>query len=239
MSRLSERVIFDGKALQDMIPGAHVVDIVVYPIAIEHTAQEHAEGPGSLFVRKRDSVRPIRLRVELPMDKGMSMINYNLLRQWAESEIARPLYLPNEQRGYINCVLSSMTELNVWSWYEPVEMDFIAYDPYFYGVERVATANTPFVVAGDISTWYRIEATLQTAVASPVWIIDGITTVGLSGTIGVGNLVIYAERGLVTLGDNSINASLSMATRFKRLAPGKHTIVSTVASKIYWREGFR
>lgn len=239
MSRLSERVIFNGKVLQDMVPGAHLVDILVGQISTDHKVQEHADGPGSIFVRKRDSTRPIRLRVELPMDKGECMINYNLLRAWAESENPQPLLLPNAQRGYINCVLSSMSEINVWNWYEPIELDFIAYDPYFYGVERVATANTAFVVYGDISTWYRIEATLQAAVTSPVWLIDEVTTVGLVGSIGVGKLVIDAGRGLVTLGDNSINAKLSLATRFKRLSPGKHIIASTVTSKVYWREGYR
>ena len=239
MPQLSERVIFDGRALQDMIPGAHVVDIVVGQVSSDHKVQDHADGPGSIFVRKRDRTRTIRLRVELPMDKGACMINYNLLRAWAESDDPRPLFLPNEQRGYVNCVLSSMSEINVWNWYEPVEMDFIAYDPYFYGVERVATANTAFVVAGDISTWYRIEATLQAAVTAPTWLVDGVTTIGLTGSIGVGKLVINAERGIVTLGDSSINLKLSYTTRFKRLAPGKHTITSTVTSKIYWREGFR
>ena len=239
MSRLSEQVFFNGYALNDVVPDSHVLDIIIGSILVEHKMRDGVASPGALFAGKRDGVRTIIIRVELPMEKSTALINYNKLRRWAESDMPQPMYLPDESRGYINVVLSSMTELSIGEWYQPIEMEFTAYDPYFYGVERVATVNTPFFVAGDIDIWYQIEAALPAAITSPAWTLDGNSVIAMTGQIGAGDLMIVTERGLVLLNDDSINASLSLATRFVRLTPGNHIITSAVDSNIKWREGYR
>lgn len=235
---LHESIVFNGIELTSHIPGSHVTSINVGQIEIEHVASARVSRAGSLFSHKRDTTRPISISVELPMDDREGIMrNYNLLRMWADSEQPQPLYLPDHD-GYIYCVLDSMSELNILTWYEPIEVVFIAYDPYFYGLPRSGDVGTAFYVFGDVSVPFKIECTIEEAVEAPSWLIDDVFTIALTGSVGAGSLVIETERGLVTLNGDSINSQISLATRFKELAPGKHTITGT-AGKISWIERWK
>ena len=105
---LSERIIFNGRELSSQVPGAHVIEITVGNITIEHNAQPRIASPGSIYASKRDGIRPVTIQIELPFDKESAIINYNLLRAWAESEQPAPMYLPNKTNGYLNCIISSI-----------------------------------------------------------------------------------------------------------------------------------
>ena len=165
------------------------------------------------------------------------MRNYSMLRMWAESEQPQPLFLPDYD-GHINCVLQSISALNIKTWYEPVVLVFAAYDPYFYGIARTASIGDTFTVAGDVDVPFQIRCTLDSAVDSPSWTIDGNTTIALTGSVGVGLLVVDTERGLVTLNGDSINSQISLATRFNDIAPGTHEIEGT-AGTVSWIERWK
>lgn len=235
---LHESVVFNGIELASHIPGSHVIDISVGQIEIEHVASARVSRAGSMFSHKRDATRPIVISVELPIDDREGIMrNYNLLRMWADSEQPKPLYLPNHD-GYILCILESMSELNVRAWYEPIELAFIAYDPYFYCLPQTIEVGSQFHVNGDAPVPFKIECRIDAAVEAPSWQIDDTFGIALIGTVGVGSLVIDTERGLVTLNGESINSQISLASRFKELVPGKHTITGT-AGKIAWIERWK
>lgn len=235
---LRENVIFNGVDLIGHIPGAHVTDIKVGNIEIEHVTSARVLRAGSLFARKRDGARTISISVELPLDeRDGCMRNYNLLRMWAELEQPQPMFLPDYD-GHINCVLQSISALNIKTWYEPVVLVFVAYDPYFYGIARTASIGDTFTVAGDVDVPFQIRCTLNSAVDSPSWTIDGNTTIALTGSVGVGLLVVDTERGLVTLNGDSINSQISLATRFNDIAPGTHEIEGT-AGTVSWIERWK
>lgn len=230
---LHESIVFNGIELASHIPGSHITDINVGSIETEHVASARITRAGSLFSHKRDATRSISISVELPLDDREGIMrNYNLLRMWAESDQPKPLYLPDHD-GYIHCILDSMSELNIRTWYEPIEVTFIAYDPYFYGTERKSDIGENFLVSGDVSVPFEIECTLENAVESPSWLIDDAFTIALTGTVGAGTLVIDTERGLVTLNGDSINDQISLATRFNELSPGVHTITGFSGSVIW------
>lgn len=235
---LHETIVFNGIELTNHIPGSHVIDINVGQIEIEHVASARVSRTGSLFSHKRDATRPITISVELPIDDREGIMrNYNLLRTWADSEQPQPLYLPDYD-GYIYCILNSMSELSIRTWYEPIEIVFIAYDPYFYGLSRSSDVGTAFYVFGDVAVPFKIECTIEKTVEDPSWLIDDAFTIALTGSVGVGTLVIDTVHGLVTLNGDSINTQISLATRFKELAPGKHTITGTTG-KISWIERWK
>ena len=166
------------------------------------------------------------------------MCNYNNLRMWADSEQPQPLYLPNHDCCYINCILSSMSELDVSTWYKPIEVVFVAYDPYFYGIKHSQLIGKSFSVICDAEVPFKIECDLTQSVSNPSWQIDSMYTIELLGSVGVGALVVDTERKLVTLNGDSINAQISMATRFHDLKPGKHTIIGT-AGTVSWIERWK
>ena len=72
----SERIIFNGHELSSQVPGAHVIDITIGNISIEHNSQARVARFGSIFTSKRDSVRPISIQVELPFDQEAAMVWY-------------------------------------------------------------------------------------------------------------------------------------------------------------------
>lgn len=235
---LHESVVFNGIELASHIPGSHVTDINVGSIETEHVTSARVARAGSMFSHKRDATRPVTLSIELPIDNREGIMHsYNQLRMWAESEQPQPLYLPNYDR-YIYCILRSMSELNISEWYKPIEVSFIAYDPYFYGLTRNGDVGTTFHVLGDVAVPFKIECTIEEAVEAPSWLVDDAFSIALTGSVGVGSLVIDTERGLVSLNGESINAQISLASRFKELTPGKHTITGT-AGKIAWIERWK
>ena len=235
---LRENVIFNGIDLIGHIPGAHVTDIEVGNIEIEHVTSARVLRAGSLFARKRDGTRTISISVELPLDEREGcMRNYSMLRMWAESEQPQPLFLPDYD-GHINCVLQSISALNIKTWYEPVSLVFVAYDPYFYGHARVASIGDAFTVAGDVGVPFQIRCSIASAINSPSWTVDDQFPIALMGDVGAGLLIVDTERGLATLNGDSINSQISLATRFNDLAPGKHKIAGTAGS-VSWIERWK
>ena len=235
---LHENVVFNGVDLTGHIPGAHVLDIEVGNIEIEHVTSARILRAGSLFARKRDGVRTISISIELPFDdREGCMRNYSMLRMWAESEQPQPLSLPDYD-GHINCVLQSISALNIKTWYEPVSLVFVAYDPYFYGHARAASIGDAFTVAGDVGVPFQIRCSIASAINSPSWTVDDQFPIALMGDVGAGLLIVDTERGLATLNGDSINSQISLATRFNDLAPGKHKIAGTTGS-VSWIERWK
>ena len=235
---LSEKIIFNGYELTGQVPEAHVIDITIGAIASEHVSQSRATRAGSIFISKRDALRSITLQVELPLDKENAAINYNLLRAWAESDQPAPLYLPSRTNGYINVILSSISDLNIKTWYEPIALQFVAYDPYFYGVQQRESIGKRFKVAGDVAADFTIIRNGSTAIVDPVWRIDGMQSIGLTGSVGAGTLRVETKRSVVTLNGDSIMPQLNYSSRFTPLSPGYHTI-SGPDGTVSWIERWR
>ena len=235
---LSERIIFNGRELSSQVPGAHVIEITVGNIAIEHNAQPRIAGSGSIYASKRDGIRAVTIQIELPFDKESAIINYNLLRAWAESEQPAPMYLPNKTNGYLNCIISSISNMDVKTWYEPITLLFTAYDPYFYGVTQQVECGEAFRVAGDAPADFVITKLNASATASPAWLIDGVQHISFTGSVGAGLLTIDSAKGLAKLGDQSIMALLNYDTRFTPLPPGYHTITGS-GGFISWIERWK
>lgn len=237
---LSEKITLGGRELQAQVPGCHVLDINLGAIPVEHTAQARVLGSGSIFARKRDGVRTISLQVELPFERQDAIISYNKLRVWAETEQPTPMCLPNKGNGYINVILSTMSELSVREWYQPITLTFIAYDPYFYGMTRVANVGDTFRVRGDVPTPFKISLQVQAAIQNPKWTIDDKNVIALTGSVSVGALVIDGDQGgHITLGGESIDRQIDLVSRFTLLSPGLHQIKSEHGGIVSWTERWR
>lgn len=235
---LSEKIIFDGRELARHVPGIHVIDISIGSISREHNSQARTQRAGSMFASKRDSTRSITIQVELPLNKEEAALNYNLLQAWADSDQPAPLYLPNRVNSYINVVISDITELNIKTWYEPISLEFVAYDPYFFGVQCQESVGQRFRVAGDVETDFIIKSNNELAITDPKWLIDGKQFIGFTGSIGAGLLMIDTKRSIATLNGDSIMPKLNYDSRFYPLSPGYHTI-SGPSGTVTWTERWR
>ena len=234
----SERIIFNGHELSSQVPGAHVIEITIGNIGIEHNSQARVASFGSIFASKRDSVRPISIQVELPFDQEAAIINYNLLRAWAESDQPAPLHFPDRTNGYLNCIVSGISNMSVKTWYEPITISFVAYDPYFYGVTQRTQCGEFFRVAGDAPADFIITMQNDAAISNPAWLIDDVQHISFTGSVGAGLLTIDSSKGLAMLGDQQIMSLLNYETRFTPLAPGSHSITGS-GGEISWIERWR
>lgn len=236
---ISDRIVYCNRVLSEHIPDVHVIDITVGSIEVINTARDLITSSGAMYISKRDGIRPIIIAIELPFNQAEALNNYNLLRAWAESDMPGPLLLPNQSKGYINCKLSSITDISVSSWYQPILLTFTAYDPYYYGNQQTAdVGDEGFTVQGDVPIPFKITYEITSAVTSPAWHIDGTHIIKLSGDVGVGELVIDAKKALITLNGDSIMPQLSAESRFVQLTPGDHTITGD-GGIVSWNEGWR
>lgn len=235
---LSELITINGVELRSILPEAHVINIVVGAVEHEHEATARVIHPGSFFGRSRPGMRSVKVSFELPWDKENAIMNYGKLLAWAKSEQPVIVRLPNSNDRYLKCIFSSASELDLNQWYMPVEISFVAYDPYFYSrfPKKQAVGETIYN-AGSVAVPYRIEVTLSSAVSNPQWLLDGVTKIALSGSVGAGSLVIDTANESVRLNGESIAAQLTLDSRFIDLSPGKHTITGTAAT-IHWTEGW-
>lgn len=238
MSRLSERIVFNGRELDRSVPNAHVIDIVVGPISISALYQDRGMGAGSVFAKTRDGIRNVKVSVELPLDQDAALTYYNRLRAWAASSQPARLVLPGRTNGYLMAVLTEMTDLSMRDFYEPIDLTFTAFSPYFIGAERAANTGSAFNVGGDVGADFKITATIATALTAPTWTIDGSRIIGLTGTVGVGTLTINTETGAVELNGESIKSQINLESRFFALEPGPH-IITGPAAAITWSERWR
>ena len=235
---VSEKIVFNGHELSASVPDSHVIDISVGSVSIEHNAQARVINAGSIFISKRDTTRTVTIQVELPLDRESALNNYNLLRAWAESNQPAPLYLPNCDKGYLQCILSAMGTMPVKSWYEPIELTFTAYDPYFYGETKTAECGSTFTIGGDALVDFTISMQNETALTDPAWTIDGVQKISFTGSIGAGLLLIDSSKGLATLAGQSVMTQLNYETRFTPLSTGNHTITGS-GGTISWIERWR
>lgn len=238
MSQLSERIVFDGRELGNSVPNAHVLDIIVGAISNAVYSQERGQGAGSIFAFARDGIRNIRISVELPLDQDAALTCYNNLRAWAASSQPARLVLPGTPPGHLMAVLTEMTELSMRDYYEPIDLTFTAFDPYFIGTERSEEVGNTFTVGGDVAADFVITATIAEAVTAPTWLIDETRKIALTGTVGVGTLTINTETGAVELNGDSIKAQIDLTSRFYPLEPGTHIITGPDAT-ITWSERWR
>lgn len=240
-TKINERIQFHSQYLDQAVENVHVIDIQIGAIALEHKTQARAAGAGSHFFGRRDATRKITIKVELPIDhQEDAAVNYNHLRAWADTVQPMPMKLPG-QPGTINCCLLSMSDLDLKNWYEPITCNFIAYDPYFYGTKKevlCTSAGAEFDVDGDADADFVITKTNSASVSNPAWLIDGVQHISFTGSVGAGLMVIDSQKGLATLGDQSIMPMLNYETRFNPLSPGTH-IISGSGGVLSWVERWR
>lgn len=229
---LSENLTINGIALSTAIPGAHVLDVLIGAVEYEHYSTARIKSVGSLFSHKHDGVRKITIKIELPINKQEDcLIHYSALRAWAEYEQPVQVYLPVNAREYgdtyINCILTSISDLDVRRWYEPIELVFTAYDPYFYGGSFLVQCGETFTVSnGNAPPKYSIYASLKQAQNGVYWSLDGKATITLNGLIGVGGLQVDPDTGLISLSGNSINHLLALDSRFFEISIGEQHVFS-------------
>ena len=235
---LSEFITINGVELRNVLADAHVVDITVGAIEREHTATPKVIFPGSFFAQSRPGIRKVTVSVELPWDREHAIMNYGRLISWAKSDQPVPMVLPNNQDRCIHVVFAGASELNVKEWYLPVDLSFVAYDPYFYSrTVKQKAVGSEIYNAGCVSVPFRIEAKFTSSVSNPAWIIDNSVRIALSGSVGAGSIVIDTVNETVKLNGESIASQLSFDSRFVDLAPGKHMITGPEAS-VFWTEGW-
>lgn len=235
---LSELITINGVELRNVLADAHVIDITVGAVEHEHTATPRIVHPGSFFGSSRPGTRTIKVKIELPWDKENAILNYGRLISWAKSESPAVLVLPNNHDRCLNCIFGSASEMDLNEWYLPVELTFIAYDPYFYSrISKQKAVGSEFFNAGNVPVPFRIEAKLDAAVTDPQWILDGKWKIALSGTVSAGSIVIDTANESVKLNGESIANMLTLASRFADLTPGSH-VVSGPSGTVIWTEGW-
>lgn len=236
-------VIFDGISMQEAVPGAQVLDVTVQPAPIEITKTDKRCGDGAYMVRKRMKPRWVKITVELPMNArtGAYAEAVRRLTVWAESEQEKPLQLGDYPFKELCCMLSSVSNVSLGSWYKPIELVFTAYqEPFFVDqFDQRAAVGEIVSVMGDRPVSPAITHIITKPLTNPVWVLSEVCHISLIGQYDSGIIEIDVQKGLVTLDGISIMHSLDLSSRFDMLPPGRHVTVGPEGGTITWRERWR
>ncbi|MEG2621405.1 MAG: phage tail family protein [Clostridia bacterium] len=231
---------YNGVALQNAVPGARVLDVVVQPLPISVSKLERLMMDGSNFVRKRVMQRTITIELELPLNDAVGAYaeNARKLRSWAEASEEKELEVPDYPSKKIASILTGISDISINEWYKPVKLTFTAFsEPRFVSLtESEGAVGTQFTVAGDAEVRPKITHVVSSRLSAPEWTLDSSHSIRLTGTYSSGTIVIDLEKGYVSRNGSSIMTELNQNSRFIGYLKGNHTITGPSGGAIAWRE---
>jgi hypothetical protein len=229
-------VTYNGVALDDIAPvliGGEYPD----PPKVKVEWKDKPITIGSHFIRSRYEIRKIKIAFYLPVIDAEERAEYmSAIFGWARSPSPLPLKLSKRPGKYINAVLSEFPAASAEKWWEKLEIEFEAGDPFFYddGEKAVAVGTSFAIESPEGIENARIEWANPSTASSPAWVLDGITTITISGSVAAGAVLLYTNPIYATLAGTSIMDQVTIASRPFELAYGAHIITGN--GTLFYRE---
>lgn len=162
-------LIYDGHNLSDVF---QIVDVSIPLLpTIEALTHNLAQRPGSYFTSRKIGTREIKVKLRLDAETRNPM---GIFQAWREvssifnCDEPKRLYL-NEDK-FCNALLVGETQLEGEAYYGAVELSFLCFDPYFYGVEHaleISSGNVKDVnPLGNCDSFPTITATAKSTVCT-------------------------------------------------------------------------
>ena len=227
-------IYFHNTALESIAP-VMIEDIRVGPIIQTPVARDRPINAGQTFIRAHEVTRSVGITFAIMEQNPDIRQRYiEAITDWALTDAPAAMQLPNHANKLLDVICTGLPEPSTRQWWESrLNLNFTAYDPYFYSItEKSAACGSAFVVLGNAPPKMRIERTLSSS-ASNAQYSDGTNTMKFS-TIPAGNLVIDLNKQTAAVGSTSIMQYYSFDSSFIIPAVGTHTITGT--GTVIWRE---
>lgn len=234
-------VTFNGESISALIVGANVLDVKIGAPMIEVLSHDKGVTHGRDFVRRRYTTRKIVVSIELPLDKSSYAENVRKVRSWASSDEPRQLILDVYKSRYIECICTNLNDITPKEWWMPVEVEFTAFDPFFYSNEEKSVSigssgHASFTIEGDapgsLSVVLAVTSGMDTE--NLVFEADDGKYVKPQSISGLGELVVDYRRKECKFNDSPI--AVTLPSRYSSFGVGEHIISAMAGSVIKWRE---
>lgn len=144
-------VRLNGVGLNAIDARFHVADVEEEAPKIKVTTQSRAKYDGLRMMRREREARRIIVHVVLwERDKMKRLALYDKLVEWAENGGMLTLGYRNGQQIRVEC--TELPDISGRDWKEEMDVAFTAYDPYWRGLDPVATSVS--TAAGQVATAY-------------------------------------------------------------------------------------
>ena len=231
-------VEYNGVTLESVAP-VRIIDIALGSPAVAITAQSHALADGARFLRRKRGERTVTITfVLLTDDYAARRTQLAAITAWASSSVPAPLCIATEPGGYLQAVCTTYPSQSSRQFWEVLTLAFTACDPRFVGcAEYTLPVSRPVIVVHNEPPMMHIEQDVSASISNPSWAL-GAHKLQLSGSVGVGRLVIDFERQTITLNDQSIMNQLTIVSRFFMMKQGANAIACTggAGGILYWGE---
>ena len=218
---------FNGIALEDIAP-VIISGVYIDPPKVSPKWEDKPIYSGSHFIRTRYENRKITIRFYLPVKDAEQRAEYiAAIAGWAHSTTLKKLETSKRQGKYIMAMLSKLPSPSEEKWEEMLDIQFESGDPFFVDSEyKIAPVGTSFQVNSDFGIAddaYIAWANPSTA-TSPAWVLDGVTTIAISGSVAAGDVAIIVSPIAATLDGVSIQDQVTLASRPFQIGKGSHVI---------------
>ena len=230
---MARMIFYHGIALETVAP-VMIEDIRVSPIIQAPVARDRPLNAGQTFIRTHEGTRSVGITFAIMEQNPDIRQRYiEALTAWALTEKPEPMQLPNHANKLLNVLCTGLPEPSTRQWWESrLNLNFTAYDPYFYSItEKSAACGTAFVVLGNAPPRMRITHTLSEE--DNLTYSDGTKTMAFSN-VPAGSLEIDLNKQTARVGTSSIMSGLSFGSRFIIPKTGSQTI--TGSGTVRWRE---
>lgn len=229
-------VSFDGIGIFDAVPKIKILNVTIGAVGIEPNTYTRIVRAGSDYRNRRHGTRNIVILVELPLDKDTYAENIRKLRAWAESIEPKALRLPAYKNDLIYATLTGCSDFTIREWWQPYELVFTAWDPYFENAEEsTASVGSTITIGGSVEPYVRIVHSITGSLTNPKWAFDDGKYIKLNGTI-TGEIVIDLEKLMVYRNGVSFMSHLAPTSRFPQILPGITHIAGPSGGLVKWKE---
>ena len=227
---------FNDVSLFDVAP-VYVTSVIPSDPEIRSTTIEKSGADGNIFVRKTYGPRTVTIYFYFSTDsKTMKSEYMEKIYAWAHSTTELELRIPERPGKYINAHCTSLPDFSAVQKKRGMSIQFTCSDPYFYeDGQKVVAVGSSFAVesvygAGDA----YIEWANPSTASSPAWVLDGTTTITISGSVAAGAVVLYVNPIAATLAGTSVMSQVTIASRPFDLTYGAHAITGN--GTLFYRE---
>lgn len=231
-------VEFNGVDMSDVAP-VLLLDIAVASPAVQATTQSRPLSDGTSFVRRTRGERTVAVSFVLMEQHAEKRRNaLAALTAWLASPHPLPLRTTPEENGYLLAVCTRYPDQSSRQYWEALEIVFTAFDPAYRSLaENVQPVDSPVMVARSEPPLMRIEQRIDQPLTAPRWTL-GSAHLELTGTVGVGQLIIDFDQQTILLNGQSALRQLTIDSVFFTLNQGANRIVCTggAGGTLYWRE---
>jgi phage-related protein len=227
---------FNGIALEDIAP-VTISGVYVEPPKIKPKWEDRPVDSGAHFIRTRYETRTIEISFYLPVVDAVERAEYiAAINAWAHSSEPKQLETSKRPGKYIMAVLSELPSPSAGEWWEKLIIKFEAGEPFFYDSGLTAV---PIGTSFEINNVYgAVDAYIEWAnpstASSPAWVLDGITTITISGSVAAGAVELYVNPIAATLAGTSVMDQVTIASRPFDLTYGAHIITGN--GTLFYRE---